>query len=48
VICGIFLVLVTTILLDSIRLWIGILRGTRERTVREAPFVLSRLRPEEI
>ncbi|MBM3776473.1 MAG: carbon starvation protein A, partial [Acidobacteria bacterium] len=47
VVCGLFLVLVTAILLDSIRLWIGILRGTRERAVREAPFILSRLSPEE-
>jgi len=48
VVCGVFLVLVTTILIDSIRVWSGILRGTREATVREAPFVLSQLRPEEI
>jgi carbon starvation protein len=46
--CGIFLVLVTTIVLDSIRVWIAILRGTREAQVREAPFVLSRLRAEEL
>jgi carbon starvation protein len=48
VVCGIFLVLVTIILIDSIRLWTGILRGTRESKVVEAPFVLSRLRPEEV
>jgi carbon starvation protein len=47
-VCGVFIVLVTTILVDSIRLWVGILRGTRESRVQEAPFVLSRLRPEEI
>jgi carbon starvation protein len=46
--CGLFLVLVTTILIDSIRVWIGILRGRREATVREAPFVLSQLRAEEL
>jgi carbon starvation protein len=46
--CGVFLVLVTTILIDSIRVWIGILRGRREATVREAPFVLSQLRVEEL
>jgi carbon starvation protein len=46
--CGIFLVLVTTIVVDSIRVWIAILRGTREAQVREAPFVLSRLRAEEL
>jgi carbon starvation protein len=48
VVCGIFLVLVTTILLDSVRLWVGILRGTREARLEESPFVLSQLRPEEI
>jgi carbon starvation protein len=48
VVCGVFLVLVTTILVDSIRVWVGILRGTREARVTETPFVLSRLRPEEI
>jgi carbon starvation protein len=48
VVCGIFLVLVTTILVDSIRLWVGILRGTREARLVEAPFVLSKLSPEEI
>ncbi len=48
VVCGIFLVLVTIILVDSIRLWTGILRGTREARVVEAPFVASTLRPEEV
>lgn len=48
VVCGIFLVLVTTILIDSVRVWAGILRGTREAKVTEAPFVLSKLNAEEI
>jgi carbon starvation protein len=47
-VCGIFLFLVALILADSIRVWTGILRGTREAKVTEAPFVPSRLRPEEI
>ena len=47
-ICGIFLVLVATILIDSIRLWIGILSGAREGRVVESPFVQSMLRPEEV
>jgi carbon starvation protein len=46
--CGVFLVLVATILLDSVRVWIGILRGTRDARVCEAPFVLSQLRAEEL
>jgi carbon starvation protein len=48
VICGIFVVLVATILVDSIRVWTGILRGTRSAHVAEAPFVLSRLTAEEV
>ncbi len=48
VVCGMFLVLVATILVDSIRVWAGILRGTREARITETPFVLSRLRPEEV
>jgi carbon starvation protein len=47
-VCGFFMVLVTTILIDSIRVWIGILRGTRSAAVHESPFVMSRLRPEEL
>jgi carbon starvation protein len=46
--CGLFLILVTTILIDSIRVWAGVLRGTRAARVAEAPFVLSRLQPEEL
>jgi carbon starvation protein len=48
VLCGVFLVLVATILLDSVRVWIGILRGTRDARLCEAPFVLSELRAEEL
>jgi carbon starvation protein len=39
---------VALILVDSIRIWTGILRGTREARVAEAPFVLSQLRAEEL
>ncbi len=48
VVCGVFLILVTAILIDSIRLWVGILRGTREAKLVESPFVVSALRLEEI
>jgi len=48
VLCGVFLILVTLILADSLRAWIGILRGTREAATTETPFVLSRLKPEEV
>src|SRR5689334_12331778 len=48
VVCGAFLVLVAVILADSIRVWLGILSGSREAAVHEAPFVLSQLRAEEL
>jgi len=47
VVCAVFLALVAVILVDSVRIWAGILRGTRESVVAEAPFVLSRLQTEE-
>jgi carbon starvation protein len=48
VVCGMFMVLVALILIDSIRVWYGIFSGAREARVEEAPFVLSQLRPEEL
>jgi carbon starvation protein len=45
---AVFLVLVATILVDSIRIWAGILNGTREAHLNESPFVASRLRAEEV
>ncbi len=47
-VCGIFLILVTTILVDSIRVWTGILNGSRSSATTETPFVATALRPEEI
>ncbi len=47
-ICGIFMVLVAVILADSIRVWAGILAGSGDRRVHEAPFVTSRLQTEEL
>jgi len=43
---GIFLVLVATILIDSIRVWIGVLGGTRTSKTTETPFVPSHLAEE--
>ncbi len=48
VVCGVFLVLVTTILVDSIRVWAGILNGSREARSNESPFVLTQLQAEEL
>jgi carbon starvation protein len=46
--CGLLMAMVAVILADSLRVWYGILRGTREARVLEAPFVPSELRPEEL
>jgi carbon starvation protein len=48
VICGVFLVLVSIILIDSLRVWVGILSGARSREISETPFVLSQLRTETL
>lgn len=45
---AVFLILVAVILLDSLRVWAGILTGTAERKVRETPFVMTQLRAEEL
>ena len=42
-VCGAFLVLVTVILIDSIRVWTGILSGTRGVRLTETPFIRSEL-----
>jgi carbon starvation protein len=47
-VCGVFLVLVAVILVDSVRVWAGILNGSGDRRLREAPFVVSRLQAEEL
>jgi carbon starvation protein len=47
-VCGLFLVLVAVILVDSVRVWAGILAGSGDRRLREAPFVVSRLQAEEL
>ncbi|HYM10309.1 MAG TPA: carbon starvation CstA family protein [Bryobacterales bacterium] len=47
-VCAIFAVMVLLIVVDSIRVWTGILRGTREARSLETPFVPSQLRPEEV
>jgi carbon starvation protein len=43
VVCAVFLILVTCILVDSIRVWTGLLRGTKQAVSSEAPFVQSEL-----
>jgi carbon starvation protein len=48
VVCGGFLVLVAVILLDSLRVWYGLLRGTRENVSSETPFIPSQLETEVV
>ncbi len=48
VLCGVFLILVSTILIDSARQWIGILKGNQPARSTETPFIASQLRAEEI
>jgi carbon starvation protein len=46
--CGLFLILVSTILIDSLRIWAGILGGSKRAPVTESPFVASRLQAEQL
>jgi carbon starvation protein len=46
--CAIFIVLVTTIVVDSIRVWSGILLGKRSAIVAETPYQLTRLAADEL
>ncbi|HEX4166185.1 MAG TPA: carbon starvation CstA family protein [Bryobacteraceae bacterium] len=48
VVCSVFLLLVFIILVDAIRVWYGLLRGTRTPVTSEAPFVATRLEVEQI
>ncbi len=48
VVCAIFLLLVAVILLDSARVWFGLLRGTHIAKTSESPFVLSTLEAEGV
>ncbi len=40
---GVLVVMVTVVLVESVRQWIGIVSGAREARVKEAPFVRTRL-----
>ena len=48
VVCGMFLIMVALILMDSIRVWWRILSCSSEVKVDETPFVLSELQTEEL
>jgi carbon starvation protein len=48
VITGMFMIMVVVVILDSARVWYGILAGTRSPMIDESPFVMTQLRPEEV
>jgi carbon starvation protein len=43
---AVFLILVAIILVDSLRVWIGVLGGTKKVTLNETPFVATQLAEE--
>ena len=45
-VCAALMVMVATILIDSLRIWIGILRGVRSARVEETAFVVTQLSME--
>lgn len=45
---ALFLLLVTVILVESLRTWASLLRGTRSAVTAEAPFVLSCITAETV
>jgi carbon starvation protein len=47
VVTGALVVLVSLVLLESVRVWIGVLRGNRDARIKESPFVMTRLATEE-
>jgi carbon starvation protein len=48
VVCAAFLALVLIVLIDSVRIWYGVLRGTRTSLSSESPFISSQLEPESV
>ncbi len=48
VLCGVFLLLVTIIVIDSLRTWFGLLSGTRSRTTSETPFMESQIEVQTV
>jgi carbon starvation protein len=48
VVCGMFLIMVAVILVDSVRVWWRILSSASEVKIDETPFVLSELQTEEL
>jgi carbon starvation protein len=47
-VCAVFLLLVAIVMIDSVRVWSGLLRGTRASTSSESPFIPSQLEVERV
>jgi carbon starvation protein len=43
---GLLLVMVTLVLIESARQWVGVISGRKEARVKETPFVMTRLSEE--
>lgn len=48
VVCAVFVFLAAIIVADSLRVWVGLLRGKRKTSTSETPFVLTQLRTDEV
>jgi carbon starvation protein len=48
VVCAAFLFLVAIVVIDSLRVWYGLLRGTQALVSSESPFIASRLEAESV
>jgi carbon starvation protein len=46
-VCGTFMFLVAFVILDSVRIWYGIIAGTTDRAPKESPYVVSQLPLEQ-
>ncbi len=47
-VCAVFLFLVSIVVVDSVRVWYSLLRGTRSAATSESPYVLSHLEAESV
>jgi len=47
VVTGVLVAMVTLVLIESVRQWIGVLRGREDARVKESPFVATRLAEEQ-
>jgi carbon starvation protein len=48
VVCGVFMLLVAVIIIDSLRAWYGVMKGSARVSSSETPFVPSQLEVESV